>query len=181
MTAVEIQMQLTIKRFTEWLVEDIFHLRWWLLLALYFLSFWIWWKLADKTRLNEIVLFTAIVSIKILILDELGEELALWDYPVDIFPLFPPIAAINLSALPFLYSIIYQTFSKWKAYIVASAVMSVFSCLVFEPLFVLAGIYQMLKWKSYYGLPIYFEIGVVSKLMLSGIQLISRKARKKAL
>ncbi len=89
--AAELQWHLTCVRFEEWAQYDVFHFRWWLLIALYILCAYIWWRTVDKSRLMEIVLYSALIIIIILTLDELGEELTLWDYPVDIFPLFPPI------------------------------------------------------------------------------------------
>lgn len=172
-----VEWQLTSTRFDEWFKSDLFSLRWWLLLGVFVLSIYIWWKLVDKSRLNEIMLFSSIVAIIILTLDELGEELTLWDYPTDIFPLFPPIGAIDLACLPLLYSLIYQYFKSWKSYITAAIVMSFISCFVLEPLFVLTGIYQMITWKSYYGLPLYFSIAVCSKFILAKIYAIESKHR----
>jgi hypothetical protein len=154
---------------------DLFRIRWWFLLIIFIASIYFWWKKIDKSRLNEIMLFTALAAIMILILDELGEELTLWDYPIDIFPLFPPIAAIDLACLPMLYSLIFQYFRSWKSYIIVSVIMSAISCFVLEPLFVLTGIYQMITWESYYGFPFYVLIGVVSKLIVKRIYFISSR------
>ena len=173
--AIDLQLQLTITRFTQWLKDDVLHLKWLILLLIFVMAVYLWWKIIDKTRLHEIILFAAIASMMILVMDEVGEELTLWDYPVDIFPLFPPISAIDLSALPFLYAAIYQYFSQWKGYIIASIIMSLSSCFVFEPIFVWTGIYQMITWKSYYGLPLYFAIGIISRLILTFIKSVSRK------
>lgn len=164
-----VQWELTSIRFEEWAKNDVLGFKWWLLLMVFILSVFVWWKTVDKSRLNELVLYAAIVSVMILVLDELGEELALWDYPTEIFPLFPPIAAIDLASLPFVYSLIYQHFKKWKSFTIVSIVMSVISCFVLEPLFVLSGIYQMLTWKGYYGLPLYFAIAMVAKAALTKI------------
>jgi hypothetical protein len=172
---VALQWELTLTRFEDWLKNDAFRFEWWLLLAVFLLSLFIWWKTVDKARLNELVLYAAIVSVMILVLDELGEELTLWDYPVEIIPLFPPIAAIDLASLPLVYSLIYQYFKTWKSFTVASIVMSVASCFVFEPLFVMSGIYQMITWKNYYGLPLYFAIAMCAKAMLARIFSIESK------
>jgi len=155
-------------RFEEWMQNDLFHFRWWLLIALYILCTYIWWKTVDKSRLMEIVLYTAMIVIIILTLDELGEELTLWDYPVDIFPLFPPISAIDFSCMPLVYSLIYQRFRTWKSFTAASLAMAVIFCFICEPVFVFSGIYQTLTWKYYYGLPIYFAmaIGVKAAVIL---------------
>lgn len=173
--SIDLQWKLTMSRFEEWLKEELFHFKWWILLAVFILSIFIWWKSIDKSRLSELVLFAGIVCIFILILDEWGEELALWDYPVKIFPLFPPISAIDLASLPFLYSLIYQYFSTWKSYTIASIIMSVLSCFVMEPLFILSGIYQVITWKTYYGLPLYFAIAICSKFILAQIKKIESK------
>jgi hypothetical protein len=173
--AAELQIQLTDQRFDEWLLEDVFHIRWWALPLLFIIDICVWWKVIDKSRLNEIILFAAITSIMILALDELGEELTLWDYPTDVFPLFPPVAAINLSCLPSFYAILYQFFSKWKGYVIASVLMAAFSCFVFEPIFIGLGMYQLLTWKPYYGFPLYFAIGIITKALLGMIKAINKK------
>jgi hypothetical protein len=168
-------MKLTSIRFDEWVKNEVFQFKWWLLLVIFLVSVFVWWKTVDKSRLNELIVYAAIVSIMILVLDELGEELTLWDYPIAIVPLFPPIAAIDLASLPFVYSLIYQHFKKWKSFTIASIVMSIISCFVLEPLFVLSGIYQMITWKSYYGLPLYFGIAMIAKAALTKIYAIKSK------
>jgi hypothetical protein len=80
---------LTLTRFEEWLRSDLFHLRWWVIVLLFALDILPLWKYVDKARLREIVFFSAVTAVMILILDELGEELTLWYYPTDVFPLFP--------------------------------------------------------------------------------------------
>lgn len=161
--AAVLQWRLTCVRFEEWLQNDVFRFRWWLLVILYILCVCIWWKTVDKSRLKEIALYTSIIIIIILTLDELGEELALWDYPVDIYPLFPPISAIDFSCMPLVYSLIYQHFRTWKSFAIASLTMAVIFCFILEPVFVWSGIYQTLIWKYYYGLPIYFAMALGTK------------------
>lgn len=174
-----VQWQLTSARFQEWMDNEVFRFRWWLLLAVFILSAIIWWKLVDRSRLHEIALFAGMTCIIILVLDELGEEMTLWDYPVEIFPLFPPISAIDLASLPMVYSLLYQYFRTWKSFTIASFIFSAVSCFVLEPLFVLSGIYQMITWKSYYGLPLYFAIALFAKVMINWVQ--STESKHKAL
>jgi hypothetical protein len=75
--SVELQKRLTDMRIEEWLAEDVFKIKWWFLLALFAVSVYIWWRMVDKTRLQEICLYGAIVTIMTLGLDEYGEELCL--------------------------------------------------------------------------------------------------------
>ena len=174
-----VQWQLTSVRFQEWIENDVLRFRWWLLLSVFILSVLIWWRLADQSRLHEIILFAGITCIIILILDELGEEMTLWDYPVEIFPLFPPISSVDLASLPMVYSLIYQYCQTWKSFTIASFLFSALSCFVLEPLFVLVGIYQMITWRSYYGLPLYFAIALFAKAMIVWIRNVESKHRTK--
>jgi hypothetical protein len=175
--AAQEQLQLTNTRFEEWLQGDFFTIQWWIMLALFFLTTWLWWKRVDKARLNELVFHTAIVIIFVIALDELGEEMSLWYYTTDIFPLFPPITAINVSCLPLIYMLIYQHTRSWKTFLIASGVMAVVFCFVFEPIFLWSGIYKILNWQSYYGLPIYFSIGVAARFIAMRVFHVSPKKR----
>ncbi len=178
--AAEVQWRLTCVRFDEWLRNDLFRARWWLLLLLYIVCAYVWWKTVDKARLKEIVLYTALIIIIILSLDELGEELTLWDYPVDIFPLFPPISAIDFACMPLIYSLIYQHFRTWKSFTIVTFAMAVIFCFICEPIFVLLGIYQPLTWKYWYGLPIYFSMALGIKAAVILFYRIAEKAGGKA-
>lgn len=170
----KIQWKLTLSRLEEWWEYDVFRFKWWSMLVLFIICVCIWWKLADKSKLNELILYTGLITIIIIVLDELGEELTLWDYTTDLIPLFPPVTAINLSCLPMVYALIYQYFRPWKSFVIATFIMSVIFCFVCEPIFVWAGIYQMISWKSYYGLPIYFFIAIIGKVALGKIYIGSK-------
>ena len=163
------QWEMAKARINEWLQSQVFHYRWWILLALFSISAILLWKKADKSRIVELTLYTAIVVFFIIVLDELGLELTLWYYPVDIIPLFPPATAINISCLPLVYMVIYQRYGTWGKFLIVTLIMATVFCFVFEPIFVWGGIYTMLKWKSYYGLPIYFAIAVAAKGLVNVI------------
>ena len=173
---VQDQWRLTMARINAWLNDQLFKLNWWILLALFLINLFLWWKLANKSRMSELALYTALIIIWVIVLDEVGEELSLWYYTADIIPLFPPMTAINISCLPLLYMLIYQYTKTWKSFLIASAVMSIVFCFVFEPIFVWSGVYKMLVWKSWYGLPIYFFIGVASRFIMRRISIIMKKA-----
>ena len=166
---LKLQWELTAARITEWLQLELFGYKWWILLVLFCITAILLWKKADKSRIVALTIYTAIVVIFILVLDELGQELTLWYYPVDIIPLFPPMTAVNVTCMPFVYMFIYQRFGTWGKFLIATLIMSIVFCFVFEPIFVWGGAYTMLKWKNYYGLPIYFAIAVAAKWLVQVI------------
>jgi len=176
---VELQKRLTDMRIQEWLTEDIFHGKWWFLLGLFVVSVYLWWRVADKRRLEEICLYGAIVTIITLGLDEYGDELTLWDYPVDILPIFPPLTAINLATLPVIYMYVYQRFATWKSFIIASTVMAGIFAFVLEPALVWGKLYEPLHWQYYYSFPIYIAMGIAARVAILWIRAVSQAARRK--
>jgi len=177
-TAVELQKLLTSLRIDEWLAEDIFHFKWFLLIGAFVLSLFIWCKLVDKSRLPEIILHAGLTIIVTLVLDEMGEELTLWDYPADIIAIFPPLSSVDLASLPMIYSLIYQYCKTWKSFLWTTLIMSAVFCFVFEPLLVWGGFYQLLKWKYYYGFPIYIMMAIFLRWLVIKIYAIAEKSQK---
>lgn len=176
---VEIQKHLTSLRIEEWLREDLFHFRWWFLLSLFIVSVFIWWKMVDKRRLHEITLYAMLTTLMTLILDEFGEELTLWDYPTDIIPIFPPLTAVDLASLPTIYSLIYQYFGTWKSFIWATIVMAAIFSFVFEPILVLGKFYHLIKWKYYYGFPIYTALAIFIRFLTIKIYSFAEEFKRK--
>lgn len=175
---IEIQKQLTATRIDLWLREDLLHFRWWLLLVLLIVFIWIWWKMVDKSRLYEIALYAALTMVATMGIDEYGEELTLWDYPIDLLPIYEPFTAINLAVLPLLFSLIYQHFRTWKSFIWAAVAAAAVFCFIYEPLLVWGGFYQLLKWKYYYGFPIYVALAICVRLVVIKILAFVEKSRK---
>lgn len=175
--AVELQKLLTYLRINEWLQEDLFHFRWFFLIGVFVFSALVWCKLVDKSRLPEITLHAGLTAIITLILDEIGEELTLWEYPSDILAIFPPLSAVDLASLPMIYSLIYQYFTTWKSFFRATLIMATIFCFILEPLLVWTDFYQVLKWKYYYGFPIYILMAIFIRWLVSKIYAFAEKAK----
>ncbi len=177
-TAVELQKLLTYLRINEWQQEDLFHFRWFILIGVFLFSALVWCKLVDKSRLLEITLHAALTAMITLVLDEMGEELALWEYPADIIPIFPPLSAVDLASLPMIYSLIYQYCSSWRRFLWATLLMAAIFCFILEPLLVWSDFYLLLKWKYYYGFPIYIAMAIFIRWLILKIYAIAEKSKE---
>lgn len=175
----DIQKLLTSAHIEEWLQQDLFHLKWWLLLGLTLFAFIIWWRLLAKRRLPEVVLYAVLMTIVMMGVDEYGEELALWDYPIDILPIFPVITATNLLILPLAYSLVYQNFSTWKSFTRVTVLVAAAVSFVLEPGMAWYGYYQLLKWKYYSSFPIYIAVALLIRWMIGKISGLAERANKR--
>ena len=175
--SVEMQMKLTRDHIDQWLAEDFLRFRWWLLIVIYIACAVVWWKLVDKQRLKETLLFTVLAYIAVLALNEYGQELILWDYPVDLIPVFPPFSSVNLLLLPPIYSLVYQRFTSARTYFSAVLVVSAAFCFVIEPLLVWGGFFQLLNWQYWMSFPLYIVMALLVYLLTTVLLKATARAR----
>lgn len=168
--SVPLQAQLSQMHVQDWLQNDVFHPKWWALIALLILSAAVWCLLLDKKRAKEVCLFAALCAVFALGLFEYGDELTLWDYPVDVIPFFPPLTSVNLILLPMVFSLLYQRFFSWKGYVIAVLAASAVVSFAVEPLLSLAEMYQLVNWNH-----------ILSFLVYTAVALLTRALTKKVL
>lgn len=167
-TAVEVELQqmLTTAHVAKWM-QDIVHMNWWILCSLSVLFTVLWWKLLNKARLPEVLLYTVLTLIIMMGLDECGDELTLWVYPVYLFPVFPVLSASNLLFVTFSLSLTYQYFPTWKSFGIALIGVAGFLSFILEPAFAEIDLYRLLNWSYGYNFLLY----IVVALLVRGIVL----------
>jgi hypothetical protein len=176
---VEVQKLLTYVHIDEWLREDVFQLKWWFLLGMLIFAAVAWWKLLDRARLPEIILYAVLATIGIIGIDEYGEELTAWAYPTEISPIFSIFTTINLAAVPIVFSLIYQRFKTWSSFTGATLVMAGILSFVFEPALTWGGFFQLLTWKYYYSFAVYIILALLIRWVVVKIFVIAEQAKKR--
>ncbi len=159
-------------RIDNWLDTDFNTLSWWFEVVLAVVSLYIWWKLVDKKRLLELTFYGFSVMTVSIWLDQVGYELGVWYYPVDLIPVFPPSTAIDYILLPVIYALVYQYCSSWRSFLIATILMSGVFSFILEPLLERFGFYVPVEWKVYYSLPAYIAIGIFMKMIVEKIKAI---------
>ncbi|MBM7573343.1 CBO0543 family protein [Aquibacillus albus] len=155
--------QLYEMRLEYWIGHDLFTFQWWLLLFVFIVPWIIWWRLVDKKRIRQILLFGTLLMILVMFMDDFGVETHLWSYPYQLVNVMPRLIPIDQGILAVAHMLVYQYFSKWKQFIIANIVMAAIFTFVFEPLTVWLGIYKLENWRYIYSLPIYFLKSVLIK------------------
>ncbi len=168
---ISVQMQIL-----HWREYELYTFQFWLLMTLLILPWFIWWKLVDKKRFLEIIIYGLLISTTATILDELGCQMNLWEYRYDVEPLFPRLIPMNFTMIPIWYMLIYQYFSKWKSFITANIASAACLTYIGEPIFVMIGIYELLIWKHIYSFPIYIILAIIFKSLVNWIMHVQRKA-----
>ena len=159
-------------RIDNWLDTDFNTSAWWFLLVLFIISLAVWWRLVDKSRLLELSFYGFVVMTVSIWLDQVGYELGLWYYPVDLLPVFPPSTTIDYVMIPVIYALVYQYCRSWKSFLIATVLMAGVFSFVLEPLMSKFGMYVVVNWSSYYSFPIYIAIAVVMKAIVGKMKAI---------
>lgn len=163
---VELRIKLRDANLLYWIHHDLFSFGWWIIVFLTVIPWIVWWKLVDKSKLIEIMLYGSLIIIVTTVLDVLGVTFVLWGYPTMLEPAVPPMTPANLSVFPVGYMLIYQYFPKWKKFLTAATVMSFIFSFIGEPVLAWLNIYERNHWKSIYSFPIYIIIALLLKYIM---------------
>lgn len=174
---VEIQRLLTSAHIEKWM-QDVFHFQWCFLLGLSIIAVSLWWKLLNKSRLPEVLLYAVLTTIIMMGIDECGEELTLWVYPIYLFPVFPVITASNLVFVILTLSLTHQYFPTWKSFSAAAIVVSGLLSFVLEPAFAFMRLYQLLNWNYGYNFLIYISVALLVRVIVITLYSIAHHAQR---
>lgn len=151
----------------HWLQHDLFNFNWWISLILTILPWIIWWRIADRSRVFEIFAYGLLIGIMSTVLDVIGADLLLWGYPNKLLSMIPPLVPADLSVIPVFFMLIYQVFSSWRTFLIATTVIALVFSFVAEPIFVWLNFYAVERWEYYYSFPIYILMAVIGKWIMN--------------
>ncbi|QGQ94040.1 hypothetical protein EHS13_03495 [Paenibacillus psychroresistens] len=153
-----------------WLNNVLFSFDWWLLLTISIVPWIIWWKIVDKSKLTQIVLYGFFVSMEAVLLDIFLTNLIKWGYQSTFIYLLQPISSpYDLSFLPVVFMLIYQKFAKWKGYLITCISVSAVLTFILEPLLDWMNIIKKYNISFFYLFLFYTLIAISSKWIVAKI------------
>lgn len=142
--------------YTNWLRTELLSLQWWMILLFIAAFYSIWWKLADKSRLAETLLFGAFSALAATLADIAGTNTALWQYNYRLFPLSPSVFLFDYCAIPILLMLAHQGARSWRKFLIFSAMASGFYSFVILPLAQRMDIVRLFNWNFGYTFVLMF-------------------------
>jgi len=164
-------VKVSLLSFQHWTSYEFLTWRWWLKLIIFAVLILIGIVIVyiNKKRRLEMVSYGLLVSLIATVLDVIGTDSGVWQYPVRLFPVqFSEIH--DLLLIPVSYMLIYQSCKKWKSFLIASAVVSIAAAYVIEPIFALLNFYKQITWRHIYSLPVFFVIAVFGKFIIGRLK-----------
>jgi len=96
------------------------------------------------------------------VFDSIGTSYVFWEYPIRVSPIgFSEIH--DLVLFPVVYTLIYQRYTTWKPFIIASTIIAALLSYPGEIVATWLHYYQEITWTHIYSFPIYICIALFCK------------------
>ncbi len=175
----ELRLQLWNITYARYINQELFSYQWWGILVLLLLSYSIWWKLVDKSRLVELLLFGSYVAVSAAVIDIWGVTTAHWQYNIRIFPILPAPFPFDYTVIPILLMLAYQYGKGWRHYLFWAAMGAGLFSFIISPIFNITGIKTYFQWSLAYFFIIIIIIAIISRFFIRLTVQVMESARKK--
>jgi hypothetical protein len=164
----------------RWFSQELFTIRWWGLAGFLVLSYVLCFKLLDKKRLVELLLYGSLVSVFSVVLDIYIENRNLFLYKARLIPIIPSIFIYDITALPLYFMVLYQHAATWKKYSIWITLVSLLLGYIFTPLMVKLGYLQLINWSYTKAFLVIIFVGFLAKAVVSLILYVQEKNLQKS-
>lgn len=150
----------------EYWLQDVFSAHWWFLVLFNLLFLILLIILIDKQRIFLITINFLISFIFIGIINEIGNYFGFWSYPHQFIGFLQSFNAVDFLTVPVILALIYQTFSKWKYYLISSTIIFAIIGFIAIPIFIYFNFYKLHNWNNFYSFLTLLIIGCLTKLIV---------------
>jgi hypothetical protein len=161
--------------YNDWITNHLFSPTWLGTVIFILLSYALCFKLLDKHRLTQILLFGSLITVMITLFDIIGVEYTRWAHLTRILPIMPTLFLFDFTIMPLYYMLIYQYCSNWKSYTIWNAIAAGLISFVFFPLLTALRMFELLNWRYAYFFPCIFTFGLVSRAIVVGVVALENK------
>ncbi|MFE8701541.1 CBO0543 family protein [Cytobacillus sp. FJAT-54145] len=169
--------QVTDLRMELWTKHVVFSWKWGLLVMICLASILVLIVLIKRESILQTVAYLGVIYVMNKNLDDVGTALDWYDYRIQLEPIIPTMLPANLFIFPISLSLLYQTFMRWKSFIIALVSFSLFSAYIALPILKYLEIYTTKTWNSHYSFISLIIMASLSKLIIDRLKAIQDKHR----
>lgn len=171
----QISNRLTDLRWEIWAEHTLFTWQWWMLLSICIITPFLFIKFVRKEKFLQSFCYFGVIFILNKYMDDLATAMDWYDYRIQLEPIIPTMLAANLFVIPMGLSIIYQRNEKWKPFLIALGLFSMFVSYISLPLMKMVNIYSTKAWNSHWSFISLVIMAVVSKIVVDRIESIQNQ------
>jgi len=171
----QLRVELWNLSYNQWKTQTLLSIRWWSLIALIALSYTIWWVIADKRRLSQILLFGSLIAVGRVFMDTIGSNVGLWSYDIRETPFYPSPFLHDFTITPLALMVVYQYCHSWKKYLIWTVVTTGIISFVFFPILEMFEFLKLYNWNYFYSFVLITGLAALSRWVVLEILNIQRK------
>jgi hypothetical protein len=162
---------------SDWLT-GITTVKYWAMIAFIIVAYMVWYKLTDKRRLADLLLYGSFLAVMRFTIELAGVTAGLWFYKEHTLPLSPSPFIHVLTITPLTFMLVQQYSPNWKQFFIWNAVATgVLEAVVF-PLLSALGYLQLMHWNYLYGAIVMFVIATLARAAFHLVIQVQHKARE---
>ncbi|AGK54614.1 CBO0543 family protein [Bacillus sp. 1NLA3E] len=142
----------------DWKTSDLFSPKWFGTVGFILLSYFICFKLLDKRRFTQILLFGSLLTVSITVVDLFGTQFGRWTYLTRVFPIVPSLFFFDFTIIPLYYMLVYQYSSTWKSFAIWNAILAGIISFAFFPILTALKMFELNNWKYIYFFSIIYAM-----------------------
>lgn len=150
---------------------------WWFIAVTIAASYAIWWKLVDKRRIIELLLYGSFIAVSRIIYDNWGISSGRWTYITDLVPIGYSLFLNDLTVIPLALMLVHQYSPDWARFFIWMVVVQGAISFIFWPYIANLGILQVHNWKLYYSFLVMLFIATTMRAILIFGLNVQRKSR----
>jgi uncharacterized membrane protein len=148
------------------------------MIAFILAAYMIWYKLTDKKRLVDLLLFGSFIAVMRVIVDAIGEQAGLWYYQEHTIPTSPSLFIHVLTLTPLTFMLVQQYSSNWRQFFIWAAVGAGFLHFLTIPILGKLHYVQLMHWNNIYAFITTYTIATLSRAAFHLVIQVQEKARE---
>jgi len=158
---------LAYQSYQQWISIEFLSFNYFVIMGMVAITYTIWLKLVDTSRLIKILLLGSLCAVGFLIADIiLIAYFGVAEYKIAPLPVEPPIFIVSVTKAPILYMLVYQYTSSWKSYALWASIGTAVLSFGLFPLYSLLGIFRLHHWNYFYQFLLMFTGGIIARGLL---------------
>jgi hypothetical protein len=165
--------------YKHYISEELFSGPWLFLLGLTLISYIVWIKVLDKSRIIDLLLVGSLVAVAMSFLDVVATTMVLWSHKIRVFPGVPSLFATDYTLYPIMVMIVFQFCNSWKKYLFWSIISASILAFVFFPLYIVVGTMALNRLNYFHVFLVAYITAVVARAVFIWVTKIKESQKNR--
>jgi hypothetical protein len=155
--------------------SELFSPAWLGIIAFILLSYYICFRLLDKRRLTQLLLYGSLMTVSMTVIDIFGTQFGFWTFLTRVMPIVPSVLFFDYTIIPLYYMLVYQYSSTWRSFAAWNAVLAGIISFIFFPLLTALKLFKLYNWRYIYFFPLIYILAFICIGVVWGIVSVQNK------